>query len=161
MNYETQASDWKIKGLGKISAAPILAAGIWLFIFRSNEARCTTLFAFSGLGLGIGLEWKLIKEIKTGVSSPLFINGEGKSIKCERTFSASEINGKFGIVSSIGAAAGVGYGVAEISAFTLGKNYFKYQHINGWNAGVGASAINAFGTWWLISNPRKLGIVIT
>lgn len=75
MNYETQASDWKVKGAGKLSAASGIAAGIWLFVFKSNAANCTAILAFSGMGLGIGLEWKLISQIKTGLGSPLFVNG--------------------------------------------------------------------------------------
>ena len=161
MNYETKASDWKVEGVGELSGAGGLAAGIWLFIFKSNSAHCTSLLAFSGFGLGIGFKWKSIEQITTGLSGPLFIGGEGKSIHCQEEFSAAQLNGKFGLISSAGAAAGAGYGVAEISAYTIGRNYFKFQRIDGWSSGVGASAINAFGTWWHISNPRKLGIVFS
>ncbi|MGI8638793.1 MAG: hypothetical protein ACR2MG_02420 [Pyrinomonadaceae bacterium] len=161
MNYDTQASDWKVKDAGGISQAVGLAAGVWLFIFKSNTARCTSLLAFSGMGLGLGIEWKLIKGIETSISGPLFVEGEGTPIKCENSFSASEMNGKFGLVSSVGAAAGAGYGIVAITAFSLRKNYFKTQPIRGWNSGVGASAISSFGTWWHISNPRKLGIVVS
>ncbi len=160
MNYETRASDWKVKGAGKLSGAVGLAAGLWLFVFKSNSAQCTALLAFSGMGLGLGLELKLNEVIK-GLGVPLSIEGEGNPIKCDRSFSASELNGKFGLISSVGAAVGAGYGVAAISAFSIRKNYFKLQPVHGWNAGVGASAIQAYGTWWHISNPGKLGIIVS
>ncbi len=161
MHYDTQASDWKVKGAGKLSGAAGLAAGIWVFVFRSKTAKCTAILAFSGMGGGLGFEWKLVQEIKTGLGSPLFVDGEGNSINCDRAFSASELNGKFGLISSVGAAAGAGYGVAAITAFSITKNYFKVQPVHGWSAGVGASAIQAFGTWWHISNPKKLGIIVS
>jgi len=160
MHYDTQASDWKVKGAGKLSGAVGIAAGLWLFVYKSNSARCTALFAFSGVGLGLGLELKL-NEVVKGFGVPLFIEGEGTSIKCENSFSASEMNGKFGLVSSVGGAVGVGYGMVAISAFSFRKKYFKPQPIQGWNVGVGASALSSFGTWWHISNPGKLGIVVS
>jgi len=132
-----------------------------LFIFKSNAARCTSLLAFTGMGIGFGLEWKAIEPIETTISGPLFVEGEGTAIKCENSFSASEMNGKLGLVSSFGAAGGVGYGMVTISAFSFRRNYFKPQPIQGWNAGVGASALSSFGTWWHISNPGKLGIVVS
>lgn len=160
MNYETQAFDWKVSGLGKLSGAAGLAAGVWLFGFGSNSAQCRAILAFSGMGGGLGLELKLNAAAK-GLGAPLFADGEGNFINCDRAFSASELNGKFGLISSVGASAGAGYGVAAISAFSIRKNYFKLQPVHGWNAGVGVSAIHAFGTWWHISNPGKLGIVVS
>lgn len=159
MNYEIKAADWKAKGAGKYSLAGGLAGGVWLFVFKSSSAQCTAVMAFLGMGLGFGLELKFIKEIKTALSGPLFIDGEGNSIQCERAFSASSLNGKFGLITSVGAAGGVGYGAAAISAYSFSKNYFKNQTIHGWSAGVGVSAISASGTWWHVSNPRKIWVV--
>lgn len=152
MNYETRASDWKVSGLGELSGALGLAGGVWLFGFRSNTAQCKALLLFSGMGGGLGIELKLkgaingLKEVLQGLSAPLFAEGEGNPIKCDRAFSAAELNGKFGLISSVGVAAGARYGVAAISAFSIRKNYFKLQPVHGWNAGVGASAIQAYGT---------------
>lgn len=157
MGLDTQASDWRVRGTGKFSMGTGLSIGLWFFVFKSYSAKCTAVFAFYGAGLGVGLNVNGIPPLPSG---PLFVKGDGTMISCERLFSAADLNGKFGTVASMGAAAGAGYSFTTISAFSLTKNYIKFQQIRGWSVGAGASAVSTWGTWWLISNPKKLGIVI-
>ena len=154
MGFDTQASDWKVVGVGKLSGGLGLSGGVWLYIFKSNQAKYKGLFGFSGFGLGLGLP-----KLGISISVPA---GDGTPINCARIFSLSELNGKFGLIASISVnVGGPGYSMTQISGFTIGKNYFVNQKVEGATVG-GQDALPSLsantGTWWHLGDTKKYGL---
>ncbi len=159
MSYLTQASDWKVSGIGELSGGLGLTAGTWLFGFTSEAASYTAIFSFTGLGIGGGFglkgvlkgvkkATKLLKLLRSIDNLPLSVGFPGANpIECATAFSMAELNFKPGLLVSGGISLLVGYQLMYISAYTRGKNYFVNQSCNGLQAGLGASVTNTAGSW--------------
>ncbi|MEO1116198.1 MAG: hypothetical protein AAFY05_27925, partial [Pseudomonadota bacterium] len=68
-------------------------------------------------------------------------------IACNRIFSANDLDGCYGRLTTAGAGAGGGYGLCSISAVNMGGSLFSSQDVNGPAFTAGASAMTTMGIW--------------
>ncbi|WP_420332419.1 hypothetical protein [Roseibium sp.] len=144
MSATYNASDWEVSGYMDGGVGAGIAGGYWTFIFRSRAANYAGLYGFAGGGLGFGGRGG-------SVSLPEF-GGEAAHysytrIDCNRIFSANDLDGCYGRLTTAGAGAGAGYGLCSISAVNMGGSLFSSQDVNGPGFTAGASAMTTMGIW--------------
>lgn len=66
-----------------------------------------------------------------------------------RPFSGSELDLAYASVSSLGAAAAIGYTLMSITAGWMDP-LFTSQDVSGWGTGVGIAGVMLIGVWKLI-----------
>ncbi|MBY6049775.1 hypothetical protein KUV47_20285 [Vannielia litorea] len=142
MANNIKAADWRVAGLAQIGGAAAVGGGVWTFEMRSATANHRGTYTFTGYGLGVG-------GSLGGASMPDFSTGglSYTDLECERAFSADDLHGSAGRLTTAGAGLSVGYGVTIITAFNWGGYMFSSQECFGGTIGVGASAITTAGMW--------------
>ena len=142
------ANDWVVLGLANTGREDVgLAGAYWLFQFQSPTAQVTCVYAFAGVGLGLGASL-----IPIDVAQPQ----NGARISGYRDFSAGDLDGAFGMVINVGAEF---YNVSQLSPGTLRITasdwnfypYFAYQPVPGPNSDLGIDASWVDGRWMLLS----------
>ncbi|MBT0957505.1 hypothetical protein IV417_08905 [Alphaproteobacteria bacterium KMM 3653] len=146
MSRVIKADDWKVAGAAQVGGAAVVGGGVWTFIFQSAHAHFSGMYTFTGFGLGAG-------GSMGGASMPDFSSGglSWTNLECDRSFSADDLDGSAGRLTTAGAGLAVGYGVAIVSAFNWGGSMFSSQECFGGSIGVGASAITMAGAWNMLS----------
>jgi len=146
MSRKIHADDWKVAGAAQVGGAAVVGGGVWTFIMQSAKANFSGMFTFTGYGLGAG-------GSLGGASMPDWQSGglSWTELECERAFSANDLDGSAGRLTTAGAGLSVGYGVTIITAFNWGGYMFSSQECFGGTIGVGASAITTAGMWHLLS----------
>ncbi len=112
MGRDTKASDWEFAGILSTTASAVVAAGGWLFTFRSKAANHWEDFVMVGAGAGT-------PGVSVEVSLPSFteIDLSWSKITCTRPFSANELHLSSGAIGSAGASIfGLGYSRLYASA---------------------------------------------
>jgi hypothetical protein len=145
MGWSTRATDWKVAGAAQVGGAAAVGGGIWCFVFQSETAQWSGMFAFGAVGLGEG-------GSIGGASLPDFSSGglNWSQLECDRAFSAADLNWSPGRLSTAGAGLAVGYGVVILTAFNLSGSMFSSQNCWGGTVGVGASIMTTVGMWkWM------------
>jgi hypothetical protein len=104
MGRDTKASDWQFAGILSLGASIGVAAGGWIFTFKSLQAAYQEDFIM--LGAGIGTPGTTVE-----VSLPSFLEGDlsWSPIKSHQPFSAEDLDGSKGTIGTYGASAGIGY----------------------------------------------------
>ena len=147
-NDDACAFDWQVACLGQVGGGDIVAGGAWFFSFKSKTAKVEVPFVFLGVGFGFGgslggASIPSASDAKRGNLSwtnVLHVNENG--------FKADDLNWAKGRLTTVGASAGVGYGVMYVSAFTtFGGTLFRPRQLVGYGAGVGLIAATTFGVW--------------
>lgn|GEM_PF-6113138 len=133
MGSSTKASDWKVQMAGEIVVA---RTTVWCFEFDSEEANYVKQFIFVGQGVTFG--GAIVGTVRT----------ERTSLKCDRAFSADNLDLSLGTAVLGGAAVVVGAGAVIISARTaLSGSLFSNQRIAGITLGAGAAFGVSGGLW--------------
>lgn len=118
MARNTRVSDWQFAGILSLGASIGLAAGGWVFSFKSLSAACREDFVM--LGVGGGTPGTTVE-----ISLPSFFEGdlEWSTIKSDVPFSAEDLNGAPGIIGNLGVSIGLGYSRMYATAYgSGGKN---------------------------------------
>ncbi len=112
MARDTRASDWQFAGILSLGASIGLAAGGWVFTFKSMTAACREDFVMLGAGFGTA-------GTTLEISLPSFLEGDlsWSPIKSDVPFSAEDLHGAPGVIGTIGASAGLGYSRLYATAF--------------------------------------------
>ncbi|HEX7815857.1 hypothetical protein [Dyella sp.] len=153
MGWNTKVDDWQVMCVGQLGGGAGAGGGVFLFNFRSAALKEAHRFTFVGGGLAAGGN-------ASGLSVPpdwsLPQAGYG-DMKLDRPFSLDDLNLTAGRVSTIGAAAALGYSAMYITASTsavgilaasiVGGTLFHSVYCGGFGMGVGASGIAAAGIW--------------
>lgn len=158
MDWIKRTTDWQVCCLGQIAGGTGIAAGYFLLCFYSAEAGGAAYFSFSGIGMGVGgnASGILNPEDYGDLSAPWSQMYNVPYICGINAFSATDLNGATGRLSSLGVGAGpVGYGVTYISASPFSSpndHYFFSQNVGGFGigaptsiGGVGGEALK--GAW--------------
>lgn len=142
MSTTIKANDWKVAGAAQVGGGAGPAAGVWTFVFQSEQAQFSGMYAYGGFGLGAG-------GSVGGASAPDLRTGglSWTQLECEKNFSADDLDGAGGRLTTAGAGLAVGYGAAIITAFGWNGFFFSSQECFGFSIGVGASAVTTAGRW--------------
>jgi hypothetical protein len=149
MSDETDAgmgSDWQCVGVVSMGGAVGLGGQLCFYEFRSQAANCRATFIFVGAGIGLGGD--LGGAVAPDPSSVIHNQQPDlwAALKCERPFSANDLNWSYAAMSGINVEATYGYSLCGISA-GLVDPLFTDQNVSGWNVGVGATASIMVGVW--------------
>lgn len=146
MSKSRNASDWKIAGAAQLGGGAAVGGGVFMFVVQSDTANFSGSYTFAGAGLAVG-------GSMGGASMPDFSTGglSWTNLECDRAFSADDLDGSAGRLTTAGAGLAVGAGVVIVTAFNWGGYLFSSQECYGFSVGVGASAASLVGRWDLIS----------
>lgn len=141
------ANDWQVAGIMQGGGGAAIGGGLFGFAFKSERANYCGIFSFVGAGLAAG-------GSAGGASAPNMSTGglNWSKIKSynDRYFSAEDLDGCGGRLSTMGAALGAGLGAVAITAFGWGGFLFNSQDSLGISFGGGASAMTLVGRWDLV-----------
>jgi hypothetical protein len=73
------------------------------------------------------------------------------SLQCQRPFSANDLDKAYAALSTVGAAAALGYSITRITG-GWADPLFTDQDVSGWGTGVGASGAMMPGAWLMIGS---------
>ena len=137
-------SDWEVSVVARLTAADGVAVGGGLFSFRNGSygtdpvwSGLTYDFAFAGGGFGAGGGVRKLFQIR-----PSGLRKSWHKIKCDRAFSATDLSGSSGRMTSF--TLGV-YEIVLISAGNLSGSMFGGQSVSGFGLGLGGAVL--VGAW--------------
>lgn len=157
MGLGTKASDWEVCGLGDVGAARQVAAGIFLFDFRSQTAGITGRFRMSGAGMGVGGN-------ASGTMIPLpdgMPLNHFTAIECDEPFSLYDLDNCWGRITTAGVGKVLGWGICYITAapaFFSTRAYFHSQNVGGWGTTFSPSAMVIIGGWHFSNVVADIGV---
>ncbi|MCO6383853.1 MAG: hypothetical protein JXQ91_12030 [Vannielia sp.] len=138
------SNDWQVAGLMQGGGGAAVGGGAFSFVMKSERAKFCGIFTFLGAGLAVG-------GSSGGASAPNLLTGglNWSPLKGyqDRHFSADNIDGCAGRLSTMGASLGAGLGVVAITAFGWGGFVFNSQDSLGISFGGGAAAMTLVGRW--------------
>ncbi len=146
MSFYAIANDWQAVGIAQAGGARFVGAGIYCFEFRSLSANFRGKYLFVGAGVGLG------GSLGGGAGpSPIdFISNNVPDmwtpLACIRPFSGDDLNIKYAVLSTLGAAGSYGYYLTEITA-GWSDQLFRSENVSGWGTGVGGIGAMLVGIW--------------
>jgi hypothetical protein len=151
MDWQKKTTDWQVCCLGQIAGGAGVAGGWFLFCFYSAEAGGSAYFVFSGIGMGVGgnASGILNPEDYGAVSAPWSGMSSYPWICGVNPFSANDLSGATGRISSLGGGVYVvGYSITYISASPFSSPddyYFFSQNVGGLGYGASSGSSGASG----------------
>lgn len=146
MASHVKADDWEVCSVAQVGAAGGLAAGLYLYRFRSKKADFLGDYLFVGGGGGAG-------GSMGGGSGPSPVDVARNrlpnlwtSITCHREFSGDDLNWAYASLSTLAAAGAYGYALTAIRAGAI-DTLFKGVNVSGWGTGVGVIGATMVGVW--------------
>jgi hypothetical protein len=143
-------TDWEVAAVTRITIADGAAGCAALFSFRNGSYSTDPVWSGleydmaalgGGFGVGVGMR-DLIKQNPSLKMRPSGLNKKWHKIECDQAFSASDLSGSSGRISSLMLVV---YEVVLISAGNLSGSLFGGQSVSG--LGLGAGGAITLGFW--------------
>ena len=147
MAFSTKVTDWQVCGFSGLAGGAVIAAGLYKFIFYSQQAGVSESFLLKGVGLGVGgnASGLVVPQDFGDLGSPW------SSIDCNQAFSAADLRGAWGRLTTLGGGIGIQYALVYLTAaahFWSTESFFNGQSVGGFSAGsAGAGGLTITGTW--------------
>jgi len=147
MAFSTKVTDWQVCCFSGVAGGAVVAAGIYKFIFYSQQAGVSESFLLRGVGIGVGGN-------ASGMTLPQDFGTLGSpwsAIDCDKAFSAADLRGSWGRLTTLGGGIGVQYALVFLTAsthFWSTESFFHSQSVGGFGlGGAGAGGLTVTGTW--------------
>jgi hypothetical protein len=143
-----QHTDWEVAAVARFTLAAGAAATCGVFSFRNGSYATDPVYGgltydmiFIGAGAGVDVQAKMKgQEALKARASGLF--KKWHSIKCDQPFSAMDLDGSSGRVTSLTLAV---YDIVLISAGNTDGSLFGGQSVSGFGIGLGGAV--TIGIW--------------